>query len=87
MHIYTYRASLVSHTVENLYEGELEFDPSVGNIPWRREWQPTPVFLSRESHGQRKLVGYSLWCCKKLDMTEPLIHTHTQTHTYTHTHV
>ena len=82
MHIYTYRASLVSHTVENLYEGDLGFDPSVGNIPWRREWQPTPVFLSRESHGQRKLVGYSLWCCKKLDMTEPLIHTHTHTHTH-----
>ena len=28
-------------------------------IPWRRKWQPTPVFLSGESHGQRSLVGYS----------------------------
>ena len=27
--------------------------------PWRREWQPTPVFLPEESDGQRKLVGYS----------------------------
>ena len=31
----------------------------VGKIPWRREWQPTPVFLPGESHGQRSLVGYS----------------------------
>ena len=28
-------------------------------IPWRRKWQPTPVFLSEKSHGQRSLVGYS----------------------------
>ena len=30
---------------------------SVGKIPWRREWLPTPVFLPGESHGQRSLVG------------------------------
>ena len=30
-----------------------------GYIPWRRAWQPTPVFLPGESHGQRSLVGYS----------------------------
>ena len=35
------------------------FKPWVGTIPWRREWQPTPVFLPGESHGQRNLVGYS----------------------------
>ena len=35
------------------------FDPCVGEIPWRRAWQPTPVFLPGESHGQRSLVGYS----------------------------
>ena len=34
------------------------FDPWVGKIPWRRAWQPTPVFLPAESHGQRSLVGY-----------------------------
>ena len=28
---------------------------------WRRKWQPTPVFLPGESHGQRSLAGYSLW--------------------------
>jgi len=36
------------------------FDPWVRKIPWRREWQPTPVFLPGKSHGQRSLVGYSL---------------------------
>ena len=34
------------------------FHPWVGKI-WRRAWQPTPVFSPRESHGQRKLTGYS----------------------------
>ena len=31
---------------------------------WRRKWQPTPVFLTGESHGQRSLVGYSPWGCR-----------------------
>ena len=39
---------------------ETGFDAWVGMIPWRREWLPTPVFLPRESHGQRSLAGYSL---------------------------
>ena len=38
-----------------------EFSPWVEKIPWRRKWQPTPVFLPGESHGQRSLVGYSPW--------------------------
>ena len=33
-------------------------------LPWRRAWQPAPVFLPGESHGQRSLVGYSLWVTK-----------------------
>jgi len=33
--------------------------PGVGKILWRREWQPTPVFLPGESQGQRSLAGYS----------------------------
>ena len=48
------------------------FDPWVRKIPWRRKWQPTPVLLPRKSHGQRSLVGYSLWGRKELDMTERL---------------
>ena len=42
-----------------------EFDPWVRKIPWRREWQPTPVFLPGELHGQRSLVGYISWGCKE----------------------
>ena len=34
------------------------FDPWVGKIPWRGTWQPTPLFLPGESHGQRSLAGY-----------------------------
>ena len=49
----------------------LGFNPWVGKILWRRAWQPMPVFLPRESHGQRSLVGYSPWGCKEPDTTEP----------------
>ena len=48
----------------------------VRKIPWRRTWQPTPVFLPGESHGQRSLVGYSPWGHKELDMTELLSISH-----------
>ena len=41
-----------------------EFNPWVGKIPWGRAWQPTPVFLPGECHGQRSLAGYSPWGCK-----------------------
>ena len=44
-------------------------DPWVGKIFWRRKWQPTPVFLPGESHGQRSLAGYSPWGRKELDTT------------------
>ena len=39
----------------------LKFDPWVGKIPWRMKWQPAPVFLPGESHGQRSQMGYSLY--------------------------
>ena len=45
-------------------------DPWVGKIPWRKEWQPTPVILPGESHGQRRLMDYSSWGGEELDMTE-----------------
>ena len=35
------------------------FNPCFGKIPWRRKWQPIPVFLPETSHGQRSLAGYS----------------------------
>ena len=37
---------------------------------WRRKWQPTPVFLPGESHGQRSLVGCHLWGCTESNTTE-----------------
>ena len=55
-----------------LQHGRPEFDPWVGKIPWRRAWQPTPVFLPRESHGQRSLVGYSPRGRKESATTEAL---------------
>ena len=42
------------------------FDPWVGNIPLRRKWESTLVFLLGKSYGQRSLVGYSLWSRKRV---------------------
>ena len=51
-------------------------DPSsilgLGRFPWRRERQPTPVFLPGEFHGQWRLLGYSPWGHEESDMTERL---------------
>ena len=49
-----------------------ECDPWVGKTPWRRAWQPTPVFLLGNSHGQRTLVGYNPWGHEELDSIEQL---------------
>ena len=48
----------------------LRFNPWVRKIPWRRKWQPAPVFLSGKSHGQKSLMGYNLWDGKESDVTE-----------------
>ena len=55
-----------------IQETQMWFDHWFGKIPWRRKWQPTPVFVPRDSHGQRSLVGYRPWGHKELDMTEQL---------------
>ena len=52
--------------------GRPVFDPWIGKIPWKREWQPTTVFLPGKSYGQGSLVGYSPWGIKESDMTEQL---------------
>ena len=52
-----------------------DLSPGVGKIPWRRAWQPTPVFFSGESHGQRNLAGYSLEGRKESGTTEAPEHT------------
>ena len=58
-------------------EWRRRFDPWVGKIPWRRKWQPTPVFLPGKSYGQRSLAGYSPWGREESNMTECThIHTH-----------
>ena len=46
------------------------FDPWVKEVPWKRTWQSTQVFLPGESHGQRSLAGYSPGGHKELDMAE-----------------
>ena len=58
------------------------FDPWVGTIPWRRKWQPTPVFLAGESHGQRSLKGYSPQSCKSTHLSS--IHHPSIIHPFTH---
>ena len=50
--------------------GRHGFNPWVRKMPWKRAWQPTPVFLPRESHGQRSLMGYSTYGHKVSDTTE-----------------
>ena len=67
-------ASQVVRVVKDLPANEVDmrcrFDPGTGKIPWRREGQPSPVFLPGESHGWRSLAGYNPYGCKELDMTE-----------------
>ena len=63
-------ASLVAQMAKN---PPAMHETRVGKIPWRRDWQPTPVLLPGEFHGERSLAGYSLWGCKELDMTEILL--------------
>ena len=65
------RASLVAQTVKSLPTMQETWVRSqVGKIPWRRAWQPTPVFLPAEFHRQRNLAGYNPWGCKESDTTE-----------------
>ena len=56
----------LAQTVKNLLvmQEDPGLIPGSGRSPWRREWQPTPVFFPRKSHGQRNLVGYSPWGCR-----------------------
>ena len=75
MQLYTFfflKGSLVAQEVKSLPAmREAWFDPWV-KIPWRRKWQPSPVFLPGEAHEQRSLAGYSPWGCKELSTIERL---------------
>ena len=48
------------------------FNTWVRKIPWRRKWQPTPIFLPGKFQELRSLAAYSSWGDKELDMTEQL---------------
>ena len=53
------------------------FDPWVGKSPWRKAWQPIPIFLPEESHGQRSLAGYSHGVAKSwIQLKQLHMHTH-----------
>ena len=76
--------SLVAQTVKNLPAMKETQGLSLGREDplERREWQPTPVFLPGEFHGQRSLAGYSPWGCKESDTAERLTHIHTHSLIY-----
>ena len=55
------------------------FNPWIEKIPWRRKWQPTPVFLPGQFHGQRSLAGYGPWGHKRVGLRDLATeHTHTE---------
>ena len=56
----------------------LRFNLWVWKIPWRQNWQPTPVFLPGKLHGQRSLVGYHPWGLKRVRLNCMTEHRHTQ---------
>ena len=76
--------------------GDLGSLPGLGRSLWRRAWQPTPVFLPRESHGQRSLVGYSPWGRKchilwpesikyeRFHLTQPHVYLRSVAHRHSH---
>ena len=71
--IFGFRGKAVAQMVKRLPAmWGTRFNPWVGKIPWRRKWQPTPVFLPGKSHGWRSLTGYSPRGPKDSDMTEQL---------------
>ena len=49
---------------------DARFNPWVRNIPWRRKWRITLVFLPGEFHGLGSLVGYGPWDCKESEVNE-----------------
>ena len=51
--------AVVKNLLANAEDSGDGLDPWVGKIPWKRKWQPTPVFLPGKSHGQRILAGSS----------------------------
>jgi len=67
--------SVLKNLPANAGDRRHRFNSWVGNILWRRAWQPTPMSLPGESHGQRSLVSFSLQGHKEMDTTEVTEHT------------
>ena len=63
-------SSSIGSTCQSRRWRRCRFNPWVGKIPWKRKWQPNPVFLPGESHGQRSLAGYSSRGRNEWDTTE-----------------
>ena len=61
-------SSVVKNSPANA--GDMGSIPGLGRSPWRRKWQPPPVFLPGKSRGQRRQVGYSPWGHQELDTNE-----------------
>ena len=61
--------AVAKDSAANAGDAESRLDPWVGKIPWRREWQPTPVFLPGESYGEGSLEGCNPWGGKESDTT------------------
>ena len=57
---------------EGPYKGETKRHALEKGLPWRRQWQSTPVLLPGKSHGWRSLVGCSSWGRYESDTTERL---------------
>ena len=53
-----------------MQEAQERFNPWVRKTPWSRKWQPAPVFLPGNFHGQSSLAGYSPWHRTELDMIQ-----------------
>ena len=65
---------MVKNLTANAGDKRHGFNPWVGKIPWRKKWEPTPVFLPGESHGQGSLMSYDPRGCKESDKTEVTAH-------------
>ena len=65
----TYSAGGLDSKESVCIAGDLGSTPGSGRS-WRKEWQPTPVFLPRAFHGQRSLADYTPWGRKESKMTE-----------------
>ena len=61
---FAYNISVIKNLPANT--GDLGLRSLVRKIPWRRKWQPTPVFIPGKSHGQGSLAVYSPWGCKRV---------------------